>query len=34
MQGPHKDVIKSLSLSYDGTTLVSAGKDGIVTMWT
>jgi WD40 repeat protein len=33
MQGPHKDAIKSLSLSYDGSTLVSAGKEGIVTVW-
>jgi WD40 repeat protein len=31
--GQHKDTIRSLSLSYDGSTLASAGKDGIVTLW-
>jgi len=33
MQGPHKDAIKSLSMSFDGSSLISAGKDGIVTLW-
>jgi WD40 repeat protein len=33
IKGVHKEAIKSISLSYDGATLVSAGKDGIVTLW-
>ncbi len=33
LKGSHKEAIKSLSLSYDGGTLVSAGKDGVVTIW-
>jgi guanine nucleotide-binding protein G(I)/G(S)/G(T) subunit beta-1 len=31
--GTHKDVVKSISLSLDGTTLASGGKDGIITTW-
>jgi WD40 repeat protein len=31
--GMHKEAIKTLSFSYDGSTLVSAGKDGIITLW-
>lgn len=33
MTGSHKEVIKSISLSNDGSTLVSAGKDGIISLW-
>ena len=33
MSGSHKDAIKSLSMSFDGSTLVSAGKDGMITLW-
>ena len=31
--GEHKDAVKSLALSYDGATLVTAGKDGIIQLW-
>jgi U3 small nucleolar RNA-associated protein 13 len=33
LKGQHKEAIKSISLSYDGSTLVSAGKDGLITLW-
>ena len=33
MTGTHKDAIKGLSVSFDGSSLVSAGKDGIITLW-
>mmetsp|Transcript_17352 Transcript_17352/g.12404 ORF Transcript_17352/g.12404 Transcript_17352/m.12404 type:complete len:253 (-) Transcript_17352:11-769(-) len=33
LQGVHQDVVKSISLSSDGSTLASAGKDGIVSLW-
>jgi guanine nucleotide-binding protein G(I)/G(S)/G(T) subunit beta-1 len=33
MGEPHKDVIRSISLSEDGQTLISAGKDGVVNKW-
>ena len=33
MQGSHKEAVKSLALSADGATLVTAGKDGIITLW-
>jgi len=29
----HTDVIRSISLSEDGQTLISAGKDGVVNKW-
>ena len=33
MKGAHKDAVRSISLSYEGGTLVSAGKDGVLTIW-
>ena len=33
MRGNHKEAIKSISMSWDGATLISGGKDGIVTIW-
>jgi len=33
LKGAHKDAIRSVSLSYEGATLVSAGKDGVLTIW-
>jgi U3 small nucleolar RNA-associated protein 13 len=33
MKGQHKEAIRSISLSYDGATLISAGKDGVLTIW-
>jgi len=32
-QGDHKDTIKSLSISVDGSTIASSSKDGIVQFW-
>jgi len=29
----HMDVIRSICLSEDGTTLLSAGKDGLINKW-
>jgi WD40 repeat protein len=29
----HEDYISSLSLSEDGTTVLSAGKDGMISAW-
>ncbi|TNV80634.1 hypothetical protein FGO68_gene9947 [Halteria grandinella] len=33
IKGQHREAVKSISMSYDGGTLVSAGKDGIVHLW-
>ena len=33
MKGAHNNAIRSVSLSYEGSTLVSAGKDGVLTIW-
>ena len=33
LEGMHKEAVKSVALSSDGATLVSAGKDGIITLW-
>jgi len=29
----HQDVVRSISLSEDGSTLISSGKDGLVSLW-
>lgn len=33
IEGEHKDTIKSLSISVDGSTIASSSKDGIVQFW-
>lgn len=33
MKAAHKEAVKALSMAADGATLVSAGKDGVITLW-